>query len=628
MSSLSPIIPRPVSRPDPTLIFPQVILAFLGGLLLTFLAFSSFAAGYQYRYSGLIFPGVSIAGIDVSGLTPDEASARLWDQLTYPRQGHVAFQDGSTIWVAAPGELGLVLDANNSAVAAYQVGRSGNSVSQFFAQISALRSGKDLPPLLVYDENIARNYLLNLAATIDRPTVEANIGVNGVDVILRSGQIGRKLDVDAILPLVGTQMTTLTDGLIPLVIHETPPVIFDASEQAEITRQILSAPLVLTTPVKDGGEQSRWEIDVPTLAGMLAIERTTSSSGGEQYQVGISSEYLRGYLVSIAPGLERYPVNAHFIFNDDTRQLEVLEPSTTGRSLLIEDSLTAIQEKLAGGEHTVELVLDYTLPAAPDTATAADLGITELVSVQTSYFYGSSAERIQNITVASSRFHGVLVAPGETFSMASILGDVSLDNGFAEAWIIFGDRTIKGVGGGVCQVSTTFFRTVFFGGFQIDERYSHAYRVTYYEQTASGGVNANLAGLDATVYVPLVDFKFTNDTPYWLLMETYVNPGARTLTWKFYSTSDGRTVEWNTTGLQNIEDPPDPQYIENPKLAKGEIKQVDWAVAGADVTVTRTVTRNGTVLHGDTFVTHYQPWRAVYEYGPGTKLPKDADNSN
>jgi vancomycin resistance protein YoaR len=627
MSSLSPTVPRSIPRPDPVPILSQIILAFLGGLFFTFLAFSSFAAGYQYRYSGLIFPGVSVAGIDISGLTPDEASARLWDQLTYPRQGRVAFQDGSTIWVATPGELGLVLDANNSASAAYQVGRSGNPVSQFFAQISALRLGKDLPPLLVYDENIARSYLQNLAATIDRPTVEASVGVNGVEVTLRSGQIGRKLDVDAILPLIGVQMTSLTDGLIPLVVHETPPVIFDASEQAEIARQILSAPLVLTTPDTDGGGPSRWEIDVQTLAEMLVIERT-SSSGGEHYQAGISTEYLRGYLASIAPDLERLPANAHFIFNDDTRQLDVLKPSTTGRSLLVEESLTAIQEKLAAGEHTIDLTFNYTQPAAPDTATAADLGITELVSVQTSYFYGSGAERIQNITVASSRFHGVLVAPGETFSMASILGDVSLDTGFAEAWIIFGDRTIKGVGGGVCQVSTTLFRTVFFGGFQIDERYSHAYRVTYYEQTASGGINANLAGLDATVYVPLVDFKFTNDSPYWLLMETYVNPGARTLTWKFYSTSDGRAVEWNTTGLQNVEDPPDPKYIENPDLAKGEIKQVDWEVAGADVTVTRTVTRNGAVIHGDTFNTHYQPWRAVYEYGPGTKLPKDADNSN
>jgi vancomycin resistance protein YoaR len=601
-------------------------VAFLGGLFLTFFAFSAFAASYQYQHAGVIFPGVTLAGIDVAGLTPDEASARLWQELTYPQQGRIAFQDGSTIWVASPAELGLVLDANNSALAAYQVGRSGNPVFQFFAQFNALRAGKDLPPLLVYDENIARAYLLSLAAAIDRPTVEAGLGVNGVEVTLRSGQVGRTLDVDAALPLIGEQVKTMADGLIPLTIHETPPVIFDASEQADIARQILSAPLVLTIPTS-AGEPGRWEIDVATLAGMLAIERVPTAEG-EQYQVGVSTEYLRGFLVNISPSLERYPANARFIFNDDTRQLEVQQASTTGRSLLIEESLAAIQQKLSAGEHTAELVFETNLPAAPDTASAADLGISELVSVQTSYFYGSSAERIQNITVASARFHGLLIAPGETFSMASVLGDVSLDTGFAEAWIIFGDRTIKGVGGGVCQVSTTLFRAAFFGGFQIDERYSHAYRVTYYEQTAGGGINANLAGLDATVYVPLVDFKFTNDSAYWLLMETYVDPGARTLTWKFYSTSDGRTVEWNTSGLENIQAPPDPQYLENTALDKGEIKQVDWEVAGADITVTRTVTRNGSVIHADTFVTHYQPWRAVYEYGPGTKLPKDGDNSN
>jgi vancomycin resistance protein YoaR len=102
--------------------------------------------------------------------------------------------------------------------------------------------------------------------------------------------------------------------------------------------------------------------------------------------------------------------------------------------------------------------------------------------------------------------------------MAEILGDVSLDNGYAEALIILGDRTIEGVGGGVCQVSTTLFRTAFLGGFPIVERHPHAYRVGYYEQNSSGHINPNFAGLDATVFVPIVDLKFINDTPNWLLM--------------------------------------------------------------------------------------------------------------
>ena len=104
-------------------------------------------------------------------------------------------------------------------------------------------------------------------------------------------------------------------------------------------------------------------------------------------------------------------------------------------------------------------------------------------------------------------------------------------------------------------------------------------------------------------------------------METYVNAAARTLTWKFYSTSDGRTVEWETTGLQNIVEPPEPLYQENPELPGGEIIQVDYEAQGADVSITRTVMLNGVVLYQDVFSTHYLPWRAVYDYGPGTVLP-------
>jgi vancomycin resistance protein YoaR len=170
---------------------------------------------------------------------------------------------------------------------------------------------------------------------------------------------------------------------------------------------------------------------------------------------------------------------------------------------------------------------------------------------------------------------------------------------------------------------------VFFGGYPVNERYPHAYRVGYYELKADGGYNTSLAGLDATVYTPLVDFKFTNDSQNWLLMETYVNQAARTLTWKFYSTSDGRSVDWHTSGLNNKVDPPDPNYIENPELKKGEVVKVDWAVEGADVTINRTVTRDGETLIEDVFTTHYVPWREVWEYGPGTKnMPPKESKKN
>ena len=612
--------PRPLSFP-PAGLLPQVFLSLAGGFALFCLLLLAFTAGYGLYFAGRIFPGVSVAGTDLSGLKLAEAEGLLLETLSYPESGHILFQ-GEGTWPARPSELGLYLDARTSAQAAYQHGRQDGLFSRLAGRYTAWNSGIDLPPLLIYDQRAAYRYLSGIAAQLFIPTKEASLSINGMEVIAVPGQVGRYVDIEATLAPLEAQLRSLMDGLLPVVIVEAPPVILDASQQAEIARRILSAPLTLQIEGAQEGDPGPWVFDQQTLADLITIERLETPEGA-RYQVGLNAVSLSGSLRGIASELERRPENARFIFNDDTRQLELIQPAVIGRRLNVDATLQKVNQQLADGQHTISLAFDFEDPAVPDTATAEQLGITGLIRAEPSYFYGSSIARIQNIQTAASRFHGVLVPPGGTFSMGEVLGDVSLDNGYAEALIIYGNRTIKGVGGGVCQVSTTLFRTVFFSGYPILERHPHAYRVSYYELTASGSVDPSMAGLDATVFVPVVDFKFINDTPYWLLMETYVNVAARKLTWKFYSTSDGRSVDWDTTGLQNIVEAPEPLYQENPDLDKGEIKQVDWAAEGADVTVFRTVTRGDQVYLQDTFSTHYLPWRAVYEYGPGTKIPRD-----
>jgi vancomycin resistance protein YoaR len=614
-----PIYAKPSQGPPALL---QALLTMLIGTSLLIVLIGLAVGGYSLAYADKIYPGVSIAGVDLSGLAPSQAVERLTTAMGYPQNGKIVFQEGSQVWIAKPQEVGFFLDSQTSVQAAYLVGRSGGLLARASDQFRAWSESRNLPPLFVFDERIAQNYLRKIADQVNIPIVEASLSVNGTDVVVRSGQVGRNLDVSAAILALKQHLPTLTDGIIPLVVQETPPVILDASAQADLARRILSAPLTITVPEAVSGDPGPWTFEPSQLAGMLVIERIEDDQGAH-YQVGLDSAQLRSFLDGIAPSFGRAFENARFIFNDDTRQLELIQPAVIGRSLDIETSLQQIKEKVTAGEHTVGLDMEYTEPPVTDSATSESLGIRELVSSYNSYFYGSSNDRIQNIQIASASFHGLLVPPGATFSMADALGEISLDNGYAEALIILGDRTIKGVGGGVCQVSTTLFRTVFFGGFPVVERHPHAYRVGYYEQTSGGGHDAKLAGLDATVFVPVVDFKFTNDTPYWLLMETYINVAARRLTWKFYSTSDGRSVNWDTTGPMNVEQPPEPLYEENASLSKGTIKQVDWEAEGADITVTRTVTRDGGVLYQDTFTTHYLPWRAVYQYGPGTEIPSD-----
>ncbi len=575
--------------------------------------------GIRLFYSGSALPGVYVGSVDVSGLSQPEIEAALAEQISYPITGRLALRDGSQVWTTAPGEVGAMLDTPAMASAALSVGRSGGLLAQTAAQLDAWFRGVVLPPILIFDERVAAEVLDGLAAQIDLPTVEAGALINGREVQVTAGQVGRQLDVSATLDSLAGATAGMTDAVIDLPVRETAPAILDASAQAEVARQLLSQPFSLTA---DGG--GPWVFEPEELAGLIRFRRV-EDGGPARLVVGLDEAVLIPMLTELVPELERSPENARFIFNDDTRQLDLFQNAVIGRSLDVPASLDAIQQAAGSAQHAVPLAFQTRAPAVGDDATAESLGITENVLMASygiqgaaTYFSGSSPERIQNIATASAEFHGVLVAPGETFSMADYLGDISLDNGYAEALIIFGNRTVKGVGGGVCQVSTTLFRAVFFGGYPIVERHPHAYRVGYYEQ----GTGSPGPGMDATVFLPLVDFKFTNDTPYWLLMETYIY--GNQLLWKFYSTSDGRTVSWSSDRSNEVK-APKTLYRENEDLPEGKIVQVDWAAKGLDVVVYRTVQRNGEVLSEDRIKTHYLPWRAIYEYGPGTELPEDAN---
>lgn len=607
-------------------VFPQVVAAFISGLTLFLVVLTIWTLGYQLFYAGRIFPGVSVAGVDVSGLSPSDAAVKLNQALSFSTTGKILFRDGEKAWVATPAELGMVFDPSSSAVTAYKLGRSGGLFGALSGQIRAGGAGVSVPPVIVFDQRVAYQYLSQISTQINQPLKEATLKLEGTNVAAEPGQVGRELKIDATLVYLSAQLQTFSDGEVPLVVQEIQPQILDVSSQADTARQILSQPLTLMVPNASGADSGPYVYNPEVVANLIVPQRV--QNGDQQsVQVVLNPRGLRDLLVPVKTQVDRLPSDAKFIFNDQTLQLDVMQDSSLGRELDIDASIKAINEAVARGEHTVALVINETQPRVAATATGQELGITQLIWSETSYFYGSSAERIQNIEAASRQYHGLLVAPGETFSMGEHLGDVSLDNGFAEALIIYGGRTIKGVGGGVCQVSTTLFRAVFNAGFPIVERTPHAYRVSYYEQNAGGGVDPRLAGLDATVYFPLVDFKFTNDSPYWILMETYMGSGS--LTWKFYSTSDGRTVTYDTTGPTNIAPAPEPLFEENPELNKNEMKQVDWAANGADVSVTRTVWKNGAVYFQDTVTTHYEPWQAICQYGPDSKNPeKLADEKN
>jgi vancomycin resistance protein YoaR len=242
------------------------------------------------------------------------------------------------------------------------------------------------------------------------------------------------------------------------------------------------------------------------------------------------------------------------------------------------------------------------------TDSVNDLGILELLGRGVSTYHGSIPSRLHNIALASKRINGYLVKPGEEFSYNAAIGEISAATGYQAAYVIQNGRTELGDGGGVCQNSTTVFRAALDAGLPISVRRGHSYRVGYYEQNAK-------PGLDATVFAPTVDFKFLNDTPAYILVQMMVDEPNRTLTVEIYGTSDGRKAEIKNHVVWDVTPPPPDEYIDDPTLAAGVVRQIDWRAGGAKTKFDYVVTRDGETIYEKSFFTTYRPWTAKFLRG-------------
>ncbi|HEY5732005.1 MAG TPA: peptidoglycan binding domain-containing protein, partial [Anaerolineales bacterium] len=219
-------ISQPYQR---TPLFPQIVAALISGVALFFIVIIAGTLGYQLAYAGRIFPGVSVAGVDVSGLTPSDAAVKLNQTLSYPVSGKILFRDREKAWVATPAELGMVFDPSSSAMSAYQLGRSGGLFEALASQIRARARGTYVQPVIIFDQRVAYQYLRQIGLQVDQQVREAGLSLEGTNVVATPGQIGRELKMDATLIFLGAQLQTFSDGEVPLVIQEIQPQIIDVS---------------------------------------------------------------------------------------------------------------------------------------------------------------------------------------------------------------------------------------------------------------------------------------------------------------------------------------------------------------------------------------------------------------
>lgn len=597
----------------------SLITGVLFGFGIFFLMVVGSFAAMKAFHLGRIYPGVSVAGVDVAGLTRTQAKALLEDRVTYPTLGTITLVAGTERWQKSPAQLGLGFQVNESVEAAYAYGRDGNVMLQALDMLNALQSGINIPPIITIDEQVSNRELDAIDQYVLNAPKEAELRIEGLNVIYTPGEAGKQIDIEPTKAYLAATMQLFVDSESPVVVRDVMPLVLNAEDTANKARQVLSQPFTLAIPNAEYGDPGPWVIEPEQLATMLRFVRK-NVNGSDTYVLSIDADSIRSILNPLIAQVDRPENDGRFAFDEASGQLAMMVPSSAGYQLSVNDTIAAIDQALENGQNSAPLGIQVTKPLVSNDVTAEQLGITQLTAQQTTYFWGSSAERRQNIRTAAANFDGLLVPPNSVFSMGKYMSDVTLENGYAEALIIYNGQTIKGVGGGVCQVSTTLFRTAFYAGMPINERNAHAYRVSAYEQTPGGSLDPFLAGFDATVYFPLVDMKFTNNSPYWILMRTIYDDATSSLTWNFYSTPDGRDVSANFSGPTNILPPLEPVIKLNDDLEPGALLRVDYPAEGASVVIERTVTMASGEQFIDTFKTEYQPWAEVCEYGP------DVDN--
>jgi len=556
-------------------------------------------AGWQFWHTDRIFTGARVTGVPVGGMTRAAALLRLSRELrTYPIVPvQVAFEGRS--WTLSGTQLKPQPDLLGAVNAAYLIGRQGTLGEKLGAQRSALLGMKTVEPAMTFGEVSIRFSLSQIATEVRRP---GRAGMTIGELTLPSAA-GVDVDVDASTRLVLARLQaeddrSENDRSVALQTFSVAPPDAQSNLAGDVTDipvSVVARPLIL-----------RDETFGLVFALDPVIQRLLLPNG---VNGRINEAALRELVDRWAEEIYIPAQDARLRFDVNVGSAVVTQPSLSGRQLNIDETTAAIQQALASGQSQAQLSVDVVVPKV-DSNRIDEMGIRELVANGTTYFAGSSLARIHNIEVAAEKFEGVVIPPNGIFSFNSIVQDVSAANGFEDSLIIWGDRTAVGVGGGVCQVSTTAFRSAFLAGFPIVERYNHGYVVSWYGEP----------GMDATIYTPSVDFKFRNDTSAYLLVQPVVNSANGTISFLYYGTKPNRQVTISEPILSDVVDTGEPVYQEDESLATGQIKQVETAKKGVTVTVERTIVENGE-SRVDKVVSVYQPWSAVYLVGPGTQIP-------
>jgi vancomycin resistance protein YoaR len=543
-----------------------------------------------------IAAGVRVAGVNVGGLTASQATARLERQAGAVAQVPVVFTGAGHTWRLRPANLGVEADWNAAVKIAL---RQGDGLGPFrgLRRIGVRVFGADVSPPTSALERSLDYELGRMARVIDSPHRDAAIVLHGLQPGVIAGSTGRVLDREA----AGTTLVHALAGLRRRG-HVDLPVRVDQPRVgvADLQPGLVQVRTALSRRVRMNLGAASWWLPKRQLAAILALPH----DGARKLDVGGPGS--KRYFARLGRGINRPARNASFNVLESGRVAIV--PARLGRVISVRPTERSIlAAALSPGARNARVVVTGQPPGLT-TAEARAMGITTRVS-RYETIYGGEANRIHNVQLVARLIDRTLIAPGTTFSFNRTTGARTADKGFLEAPVIINGELSTGLGGGVCQVSTTVFNAAYEAGLRITSRTNHALYISHYPQ-----------GRDATVNYPDVDLKFVNDTDHWLLLRTFV--GSSSLVVDLYGAPLHRRVESETRPLVTTGGAP-VKRIPDPALYVGATAVDESGSPSSSTSVRRRVyTSSGALLYDNTWYSSYRGETRVVRVGTKPKAKK------
>ncbi len=596
----------------------RFVIAFTFGLLAVLTISAGALAAYESSNEGRIMPGVHVGGVDLSGLGPGAAAARL-------REAYGSFEVGELV-IAGAGlehrvtysDLGRRVDVDAIVDLAMAIGRDGPVVERIASNVRMFVRGLDIAPIATFETAALQQELRAFAAQVDETPSDGAVVGGETGFIVQPGADGRRADIVA---AISSAQLLLMDPKAPASVRvELPTSVVEpdiTTTEAEAARDAAER-IAVDATLLDG--EATWTIPGAAFRGWITFAPTT----GGGYGPVLAREGLEAALTAVAADVAVAPVDATFLF-DDSKQVVGATSAVDGRALDVQATLDAlfgvVQQRVSG--LTVSRVAIQVTSLEPELTTAEASEAAPLmkpISEWTTYFpVGINNGNGVNIWIPAREINGRLVQPGEWFDFWDAIGPVTRDRGYRDGGAIIDGRTEPqgALAGGICSCSTTLFNAALRAGLEMGARRNHYYYIDRYP-----------LGLDATVfqsgsgYVQTMSFRNDTDAPV-LIQGTGWSVGSKGyVKFVLWSVPTGRDVKFSTPIVKNVLKATD-TTVYTTDLAPGVKDRVEYPVDGKDVWVTRTVRdAAGTILHEETYYSHYARITGILNIGaPATPAP-------